>query len=95
LNFSADVLADRENKSVSEAVGTIDKKEKEGIGEFVKETRAELDKTTFPSSDEVQKTTIIVIISVVFFAVYLFLIDHMWVYLLEGINWLVGKLFGI
>jgi len=81
-----------ENK-VSE--DTVDKKRKEGVGEFVKQTRAELDKTTFPSRDEVQKTTIIVVVSVLFFAVYLFLIDHMWVYLLEGLNWLVGKVVGI
>ena len=74
---------------------TVDKKRKEGVGEFVKQTRAELDKTTFPSRDEVQKTTIIVVVSVLFFAVYLFLIDHMWVYLLEGLNWLVGKVVGI
>jgi preprotein translocase subunit SecE len=80
---------------VSEAVDTIDKKEKAGVGEFIQQTRAELDKTTFPSRDEVQKTTIIVVLSVIFFAVYLFLIDHMWVYLLEGLNWVVDKLVGI
>lgn len=80
---------------MSEAVDTIDKKGKEGVGEFVKKTRAELDKTTFPSRDEVQKTTIIVVISVLFFAVYLFAVDHLWVYVLEGLNWLVEKLVGI
>ena len=77
---------------MSEAVDTIDKKGKEGVGEFVKKTRAELDKTTFPSRDEVQKTTIIVVISVLFFALYLFGIDHLWVYLLEGLNWVVEYL---
>ena len=80
---------------MSEAVDTIDKKGKESVGEFIKKTRAELDKTTFPSRDDVQKTTIIVVISVLFFAVYLFLIDHVWVYLLEGLNWLVSWLVGI
>ena len=74
---------------------TIDKKRKEGVGEFVRQTRAELGKTTFPSRDEVQKTTIIVVISVLFFAVYLFAVDHLWVYVLEGLNWLVEKLVGI
>ena len=77
---------------MSEAVDTIDKKGKEGVGEFVKKTRAELDKTTFPSRDEVQKTTIIVVISVIFFALYLFGVDHLWVYLLEGLNWVVEYL---
>ena len=77
---------------MSEAVDTLDKK-KEGIGEFVKHTRAELDKTTFPASDEVKNTTIIVIISVIFFGVYL--IDHFWVYVLEALTWVINKLVGI
>ncbi len=80
---------------MSEAIGTIDKKEKEGVGEFVRKTRAELDKTTFPGSDEVQRTTIIVIISVIFFGLYLYVIDNIWVYLLEGLNWLVARIAGI
>ncbi len=82
---------------MSEAVDTLDNKnkEKEGIGDFIRHTREELDKTTFPSSDDVKNTTIIVIISVIFFAVYLFLIDQMWTYLLDGLTWLVNKIVGI
>ena len=82
---------------MSEAVDTLDNKnkEKEGIGEFIRHTREELDKTTFPSSDDVKNTTIIVIISVIFFAVYLFLIDQTWTYLLDGLTWLVNKIVGI
>jgi len=82
---------------VSVAVDTLDNKnkEKEGIGEFIRHTREELDKTTFPSSDDVKNTTIIVIISVIFFAVYLFLIDQTWTYLLDGLTWLVNKIVGI
>ena len=80
---------------MAEAVDALDKgKKKEGIGEFVRHTRAELDRTTFPSSDDVKNTTIIVIISVIFFAVYLFLIDHVWTYLLEGFTWLINKIAG-
>ena len=67
---------------------------KEGVGEFIKQTRAELDRTTFPSSDEVKNTTIIVIISVLFFAVYLFLIDQAWVYILEALTWVVNRIAG-
>jgi preprotein translocase SecE subunit len=82
--------------NVSEAVGTLEKgKKKEGVGEFMRHTREELGRTTFPSSDDVRKTTIIVIINVIFFAVYLFLIDQGWVYLLEGLTWLVNKVAGI
>ena len=82
---------------MSEAVDTLDNKnkEKEGIGEFIRHTREELDKTTFPSSDDVKNTTIIVIISVIFFAVYLFLIDQTWTYLLDGLTWMVNKIVGI
>jgi preprotein translocase SecE subunit len=81
---------------VSEAVDTLDKgNKKEGIGEFVQKTREELKKTTFPSSDDVKNTTIIVVISVIFFAVYLFLVDHAWVYILEALNWTVNKIAGI
>ncbi len=69
-------------------------KKKEGIGEFISETRAELDRTTFPSSEDVKNTTIIVIIAVIFFAIYLFLIDQAWTYILEALTWLVNKLAG-
>ena len=80
---------------MAEAVGSLEKgKKKEGIGEFIKETRAELDRTTFPSSDDVKNTTIIVIIAVIFFAIYLFLIDQAWTYILEGVTWIVNKIAG-
>lgn len=80
---------------MSEAVAPIDGKQKEGIGEFVRKTRGELDKTTFPSSDDVKSTTIIVIVSVLFFAAYLFLVDHAWVYILDGLTWFINKIAGI
>ena len=80
---------------MSEAVDTIDKKGKDGVGEFVKKTRAELNKTTFPGRDDVQKTTIIVVISVLFFAVYLFAMDHVWVYVLDGVTWVINWLVGL
>ena len=80
---------------MSEAVAPIEGKHKEGIGEFVKKTRAELDKTSFPSSDDVKSTTIIVIVSVLFFAAYLFLVDHGWTYLLDGLTWLINKIAGV
>jgi len=77
-------------------VDTLDKgAKKEGVGEFVRKTREELDRTTFPSSDEVKNTTIIVIIAVIFFAIYLYAIDNTWKYLLEGLMWLVNKLAGL
>ena len=80
---------------MSEAVGTLDKKQKEGVGEFIQHTREELEKTTFPSSDDVRKTTVIVIIAVIFFSVFLFVVDYIWVYLLEGLTWLVNRMVGV
>ena len=83
---------------MSEAIDTLGNKgkgEKESIGEFIQHTREELDKTTFPSSDEVKNTTIVVIVNVVFFAVYLFVIDQTWVFILEGLTNLINKIVGI
>jgi preprotein translocase SecE subunit len=80
---------------VSEAVAHVEGKNKQGVGEFVRETRAELDKTTFPSSNDVKNTTIIVIVNVIFFALYLFLVDQAWVYVLQGLTWLVNKIAGV
>ena len=65
------------------------------MGDFIAKTRQELDKTSFPSSSDVQSTTIIVIVSVLFFAAYLFLVDRGWVYILEGLTWLVNKIAGV
>ena len=80
---------------MSEAVSGLESgKRKEGIGEFVRKTRGELDKTTFPSSDDVKSTTIIVIVSVMFFAAYLFLVDRAWVYILEVLTWVINKIAG-
>ena len=69
-------------------------KQKQGMGSFIKQTRAELDKTSFPSSNDVKNTTIIVIVSVIFFAIYLFLVDQAWVYIIQGFTWLMNKLAG-
>jgi preprotein translocase SecE subunit len=80
---------------MSEAAVLDKGKKREGIGEFVQKTREELKKTSFPSSTDVKNTTIIVIINVIFFAIYLFVIDKAWVYVLEGLTWLVNKIAGI
>ncbi len=83
---------------MSETIDTLDTKGKDGkesVGEFIRHTREELNKTTFPSSDDVKNTTIIVIVNVNFFALYLFLIDRSWGYIIEGLTWLVNKIVGI
>jgi len=81
---------------VSEAVSGLEKgKSKESVGEFVRKTREEMTRVSFPSSDDVKKTTMIVIINVLFFAVFLFLIDRFWIYFLEAITWVVNRIAGI
>ncbi|HEY0430017.1 MAG TPA: preprotein translocase subunit SecE [Pyrinomonadaceae bacterium] len=81
---------------MSESIDTLDSgKKKESVGEFITATRKELEKTSFPSSNDVKNTTIIVIVNVIFFALYLFLIDRAWTYILDGLTWLVNKLAGL
>ncbi len=70
-------------------------KEKKGkVGQFIRETREELEKVSFPSANDVRGTTLIVIINVIFFAVFLFLIDRFWTYVLDGFTWLVNRIVG-
>ena len=83
---------------MSEAIDPLDKNNRdgrEGVGEFIRKTREELDKTSFPSSDDVKNTTIIVIVNVIFFAIYLFLVDQAWVYLLDGLTRLINIIVGL
>ena len=63
-----------------------------GGGSFLEKTRAELVKTSFPASHDVKNTTIIVVVSVLFFALYLFLVDRAWVYILDAFTWVVNKI---
>lgn len=87
---------------MSEAVDTLDNNKldnsnegKESVGDFIRHTREEIDKTSFPSSDVVRNTTLITIAVVIFFAIYLFLVDQAWVYIIEAITWLINKIVGI
>jgi preprotein translocase SecE subunit len=81
---------------VAEAVDTIKSDEKGGgVGHFIQETREELQRVSYPSREDVQGTTLIVIINVIFFAIFLFLVDWAWVYALQGIEWLVNRIAGV
>lgn len=64
-------------------------------GQFIKDTRGELKRVSWPSANDVKSTTIIVIINVIFFAVFLFLVDKGWTYILFGVEWLAKKIFGV
>ena len=60
------------------------------IKAFLPETRSELKKVTFPPRDEVISTTIVVIITSVIFAFYLWVADIVIIKLYEGIIRVLG-----
>lgn len=84
---------------MSEAVDTVDNKGGDGgsggVGQFIRDTRGELNNVSFPSRDDVQGTTIIVVLNVIFFAIFLFLVDQGWAYFLEALTWVVNKIAGL
>ena len=49
-------------------------------------------RVTWPAMKEVQNTTIITVIAVIFFAVYLFLVDQGLSRLITGLDWALEKL---
>jgi preprotein translocase subunit SecE len=65
------------------------------LGQFVRDVRAELKRVSWPTPKEVRNTTIITLIAVVFFATYLFIVDQALARLINGLAWLVNKLFGV
>ena len=66
----------------------------ERIGQFVRDTRAEMRRVSWPTGTEVKNTTIITIIAVIFFAVYLFAVDRVWAFLIEQFVALANRLTG-
>jgi preprotein translocase subunit SecE len=57
---------------------------------FLKDTKAELKKVTWPSRNEVYSTTIVVIIATVFFGFYLFFMDVIFSWLISHFKSLVS-----
>ena len=64
------------------------------IGQFLHDVRAELKRVSWPSATHVQNTTIITLIAVIFFAVYLFAVDQALSRLIMGLDWLLEKIAG-
>jgi preprotein translocase subunit SecE len=62
------------------------------IGQFLHDVRAEMKRVSWPSVSHVKNTTIITIIAVLFFALYLFLVDQGLSRLITGVEWLVEKI---
>jgi len=59
-------------------------------GQFLRDTRAEMRRVSWPSFSMVKNTTIITIIAVIFFAAYLFGVDRVWAFLIDQLNRLLG-----
>jgi preprotein translocase subunit SecE len=57
---------------------------------FLKDVKAELKKVTWPSRQEVQSTTVVVIIASVFFGFYLFFMDVIFSWIMSQIRSLFG-----
>ena len=62
--------------------------------QFLRDVRAEMKRVSWPSVKEVKNTTIITLIAVIFFAVYLFLVDRLWAFLLVQLNHLLNWMTG-
>ena len=64
------------------------------LAQFLRDVRAEMKRVSWPTANEVKNTTIITLIAVIFFAVYLFLVDRVWSFLLiqlnQLLNWITG-----
>ncbi|MDQ3258074.1 MAG: preprotein translocase subunit SecE [Acidobacteriota bacterium] len=65
----------------------------ERAGLFLHDVRAEMKRVAWPTALEVRNTTIITIIAVIFFAVYLLVVDRGLVFLITQLERLVGWLF--
>ena len=60
------------------------------LGKFFRDTRSEMKRVSWPSMKEVQNTTLITLVAVVFFALYLFAVDRVWAFLIERLRTLLG-----
>ena len=60
--------------------------------QFLHDVRAEMKRVSWPSLTHVQNTTIITLIAVIFFAVYLFAVDQALSRLILGLDWVIEKL---
>jgi len=64
------------------------------IGQFLHDVRAELKRVSWPSANHVKNTTIITLIAVIFFSIYLFAVDQALSRLILGLDWVLEKIAG-
>src|SRR5262245_46184484 len=61
------------------------------LSQFLHDVRAEMKRVSWPTLGHVQNTTLITLVAVIFFAVYLFAVDQGLSRLILGIDWLIEK----
>jgi preprotein translocase subunit SecE len=62
--------------------------------QFMRDVRAEMKRVSWPTFNEVKNTTIITLIAVIFFAVYLFAVDQVLAFLITQLTRLVEWIAG-
>src|SRR6185369_4321766 len=62
------------------------------LGQFLRDVRAEMRRVSWPTVNEVKNTTIITLVAVIFFSVYLFAVDQGLSRLILGLDWLIEKI---
>jgi preprotein translocase subunit SecE len=62
------------------------------IGQYLHDVRAEMKRVSWPGATHVQNTTIITLIAVIFFALYLFAVDQALSRLILGLDWVLEKI---
>jgi|SRR5688572_19894675 preprotein translocase SecE subunit len=60
--------------------------------QFLHDVRAEMKRVSWPTFIHVQNTTIITLIAVIFFAIYLFAVDQALSRLIGGLDWAIERL---
>ena len=60
------------------------------IGQFLRDTRAEMRRVSWPTLIMVRNSTLITLVAVIFFAAYLFLVDRVWTFLIDNLRSLLG-----
>ena len=82
-----------EGKAARRERGHIDPQRRPGrLNQFLHDVRAEMKRVSWPTLKHVQNTTIITLIAVIFFAVYLFAVDQALSRLILGLDWLIEKI---
>ena len=80
----------RRSKGASSSAGFLAR-----TSQFMRDTRAEMRRVSWPTAKDVQNTTVITLVAVVFFALYLFAVDRVWAFLLlqlnHLLNWMTGS----